>query len=123
MLQNHLRYLLQHSDVCFEMPKDGCYIEVKDAAKHQSLAWVKAYNREAVEDVITRSQTAQTTWKAQTALQRADILWNWYKLIIDNQEHLAQILTAEQGKPLAEARGEIAYAWLRITQISAANTG
>ncbi|KAF5302737.1 hypothetical protein FQR65_LT19070 [Abscondita terminalis] len=92
------------------MPKDGCYIEVKDAATHQSLAWVKAHNREAVEDVITRSQTAQTTWKAQTALQRADILWNWYKLIIDNQEHLAQILTAEQGKPLAESRGEIAYA-------------
>lgn len=110
MLQNHLRYLLQHSDVCFEMPKNGCYIEVKDAATHQSLAWVKAHNREAVEDVITRSQTAQTTWKAQTALQRADILWNWYKLIIDNQEHLAQILTAEQGKPLAESRGEIAYA-------------
>lgn len=46
----------------------------------------------------------------QTALARADVLLAWYNLMLEHKENLAQILTAEQGKPLAEARGEIGYA-------------
>ena len=107
MLPDHLKDLLQHPDVCFEQPLNGCYIEVNDAATNETLAWVKSLDRQAVEQAIARSQAAQTTWKAQTALQRADVLWAWYNLMLQNKEQLAQILTAEQGKPLAEARGEI----------------
>ena len=71
---------------------------------------MKSHDRASVEQVIARSQKAQTAWKAQTALQRADVLWAWFDLMQENKESLAQILTAEQGKPLAEARGEIGYA-------------
>ncbi|NUF13301.1 NAD-dependent succinate-semialdehyde dehydrogenase, partial [Acinetobacter oleivorans] len=53
---------------------------------------------------------AQAAWKKQTALARADVLLAWYNLMLEHKENLAQILTAEQGKPLAEARGEIGYA-------------
>ncbi|OTG85370.1 succinate-semialdehyde dehydrogenase (NADP(+)) [Acinetobacter sp. ANC 4558] len=110
MLQDHLKYLLQHPDIYFEQPSNEGYIQVNDAATNEVLAWVKSHDRQAVEHAIARSQAAQTLWKAQTALQRADILWAWFNLILQNKEQLAQILTAEQGKPLAEARGEIAYA-------------
>ncbi|MEG2569691.1 MAG: aldehyde dehydrogenase family protein, partial [Acinetobacter sp.] len=110
MLQDHLKYLLHHADIHFEQPLNGGYIEVSDAATHAPLAWVKVSDRQAVEQAISRSQAAQRMWKAKTALQRADVLWAWYNLILQNQEQLAQILTAEQGKPLLEARGEITYA-------------
>ncbi len=48
-------------------------------------------------------------WRARTHAERADILMRWHDLVQDNTEDLACILTAEQGKPLAEARGEVAY--------------
>lgn len=110
MLQAQYKDLLQHPDIRFDQPENGGYIEVKDAATHDTLAWVKSHDRASVEQVIARSQKAQTAWKAQTALQRADVLWAWFDLMQEHKESLAQILTAEQGKPLAEARGEIGYA-------------
>lgn len=59
---------------------------------------------------IEAAQAAQPAWRRLTAKERAVILRRWYELIMLNQEDLAQIMTAEQGKPLTEARGEIAYA-------------
>ena len=53
---------------------------------------------------------ALPAWRALTAAQRAALLKNWHRLILENKTALAQIMTAEQGKPLAEAEGEIAYA-------------
>lgn len=70
----------------------------------------KTYDRAGVEAAINRSAKAQAAWKKQTALARADVLLAWYNLMLEHKENLAQILTAEQGKPLAEARGEIGYA-------------
>ena len=52
---------------------------------------------------------AMLAWKQKTAKQRANLLRRWFELMMENQEDLAQILTAEQGKVLAESRGEIAY--------------
>ena len=49
-------------------------------------------------------------WKARPAKERANLLRRWYDLIMANQEDLAILMTTEQGKPLAEAKGEIAYA-------------
>ncbi len=58
---------------------------------------------------IAAAEAAQKSWKTLTAQARAIILKRWFDLIIQHREDLAQILTAEQGKPLAEARGEITY--------------
>ncbi len=58
---------------------------------------------------IEAAETAQKLWARKTAKERAAILRRWFALMMDNQEDLARIMTAEQGKPLAESRGEIAY--------------
>ncbi len=110
MIQNNLQYLLKHPDISLEAPASHDYIEVNDAATGETLAWVKTYDRAGVEAAINRSAKAQAAWKKQTALARADVLLAWYNLMLEHKENLAQILTAEQGKPLAEARGEIGYA-------------
>ncbi len=64
-----------------------------------------AETRQAIE----AASRAQKGWAKKTAKERAGILRKWFTLLMENQEDLAQILTAEQGKPLAESRGEIAY--------------
>ncbi|MDC5574913.1 NAD-dependent succinate-semialdehyde dehydrogenase [Acinetobacter baumannii] len=110
MIQNNLQYLLKHPDISLEAPASNDYIEVNDAATGETLAWVKTYDRAGVEAAINRSAKAQAAWKKQTALARADVLLAWYNLMLEHKENLAQILTGEQGKPLAEARGEIGYA-------------
>ena len=66
----------------------------------------RAETRRAIE----AAQAAQPAWRALTAKERASRLRRWYELMLENQEDLARIMTAEQGKPLAEARGEVAYA-------------
>ncbi|HTM60413.1 MAG TPA: NADP-dependent succinate-semialdehyde dehydrogenase [Burkholderiales bacterium] len=58
---------------------------------------------------IEAADRAWPAWRAKTAKERAAILRKWFDLMMANQEDLAQIMTAEQGKPLAESRGEIAY--------------
>src|SRR5271165_3849986 len=58
---------------------------------------------------IEAAEKAQKLWAKMTAKARAAILRTWFALMMDNQEDLARIMTAEQGKPLAESRGEIAY--------------
>ncbi|MBF7688112.1 NAD-dependent succinate-semialdehyde dehydrogenase [Acinetobacter rathckeae] len=109
MISAHLQPLLQHTDICFTAP-DYPAIEVTDASTETPLAWVKKHDQAEVEQAIARSQIAQSAWKQKTALERADILWAWYNTLIENKAALAEILTAEQGKPLAEAQGEIGYA-------------
>ena len=63
----------------------------------------------ATREAIEGAEVAQKAWAKRTAKERSAILKRWFDLIVDNQEDLAQILTAEMGKPLAESRGEIAY--------------
>jgi succinate-semialdehyde dehydrogenase/glutarate-semialdehyde dehydrogenase len=58
----------------------------------------------------SRRRALRSTWRARTAGERAKVLRRWYELLLANQEDLARLMTAEQGKPLAESRGEIAYA-------------
>lgn len=110
MIDLNLQALLKHPDIHFDAAPTEHYFVVDDAATGQALAWVKASDQAEVEAAITRSAIAQAQWQQQTALVRADILLAWYQLILQQREALAQILTAEQGKSLAEARGEIAYA-------------
>eukprot|EP01037_Dinobryon_pediforme_P024337 gene24337-26104_t len=59
---------------------------------------------DAVREAIDAAYTAQKAWAARTAKERCAILLKWQALMLENSEDLAQILTAEMGKPLAEAR-------------------
>lgn len=58
---------------------------------------------------IAAADAALPAWRAKTAKERASVLRRWFDLVMQHQEDLARLMTAEQGKPLAEARGEVAY--------------
>ncbi len=64
---------------------------------------------EETRHAIEAASRAFPGWKAQTASERAQLLYKWYRLILENADDLARILTTEQGKPLAEAKGEVVY--------------
>ena len=88
----------------------GDVIAVVDPATLQTIASVNAATAADTTLAISAADTAQKTWQQQTAQYRAALLKKWHKLIMENQQDLAHIMTAEQGKPLAESKGEIAYA-------------
>jgi succinate-semialdehyde dehydrogenase/glutarate-semialdehyde dehydrogenase len=84
-------------------------IPVTNPATGEVIAEVADHGAEMTKKAIDAAAAAQKGWAALTAKERAIIMRRWFNLIMENQEDLAQILTAEMGKPLAEARGEIAY--------------
>jgi succinate-semialdehyde dehydrogenase/glutarate-semialdehyde dehydrogenase len=84
-------------------------IPVTNPATGEVIAEVADHGAEMTKKAIEAAETAQKGWAALTAKERAMIMRRWFNLIMENQEDLAQILTAEMGKPLAEARGEVAY--------------
>ncbi|WP_010626964.1 aldehyde dehydrogenase family protein, partial [Halomonas sp. KM-1] len=88
---------------------DEAVIEVIDPASDTRLGSVPRLPQAQVREAIEAADLALPEWKARTAKERAAILRRWYELCMAHQEDLARILTLEQGKPLAEARGEIAY--------------
>lgn len=83
--------------------------DVINPADGELVAKVADFGRGGVSRAIDAAYAVQKSWAAYTAKERADILLKWHDLIIDNQEDMAQILTAEMGKPITEARGEIGY--------------
>jgi succinate-semialdehyde dehydrogenase/glutarate-semialdehyde dehydrogenase len=85
-------------------------IEVRNPATGEIVASVPKLGATETRAAIAAADKAWAPWRARTAKERAAILRKWFELLIANQEDLARIMTAEQGKPLAEARGEIAYA-------------
>ncbi len=89
---------------------DGKVIRVTNPATGAELGTVPALGAAATTDAVSAAAAAFPAWAAKTAKERATILRRWYELILANQEDLAVLMTAEQGKPLAESRGEIAYA-------------
>jgi succinate-semialdehyde dehydrogenase/glutarate-semialdehyde dehydrogenase len=89
---------------------DGTTEAVRNPATGEALGTVPTMGAAETKRAIDAANKAFVTWRAQPAKARAAILRRWADLMIENQEDLAQILTAEQGKPLAEAKGEIVYA-------------
>ncbi|UPA28030.1 NAD-dependent succinate-semialdehyde dehydrogenase (plasmid) [Shinella oryzae] len=87
--------------------KDGRTIAVTDPFDGSVIAHVPDLGVDVVRQAIDAAAVAQVDWARRSAKERAVVLRRWYELIIENADDLAQILTAEQGKPLAEARGEI----------------
>lgn len=83
---------------------------VVDPANGRVVGQVSAVGAEAAARAIDSASAAFATWRGWTAAERAAVLWRWHAAVLQAREDLARILTAEQGKPLAEARGEIDYA-------------
>jgi succinate-semialdehyde dehydrogenase/glutarate-semialdehyde dehydrogenase len=89
---------------------DGRRQDVINPARGTTITSVPLLDAAATRAAIEAAAAAFPTWAARTAKERAVILRRWYDLMLANQEDLATLMTAEQGKPLVEARGEIAYA-------------
>ncbi|MCE2516744.1 MAG: NAD-dependent succinate-semialdehyde dehydrogenase [Alphaproteobacteria bacterium] len=87
----------------------GKTFPIHNPATGELVADVADHGADTIRDAIAKAAVAQKQWAARTAKDRAMLMRAWFNLIMENQEDLAQILTAEMGKPLAEARGEIAY--------------
>ena len=83
--------------------------DVNDPATGKKLADVANLGPADAEAAIAAANTAWGPWKAKTGKERSAILRKWFDLLMANQEDLGRIMTAEQGKPIADAKGEVAY--------------
>jgi succinate-semialdehyde dehydrogenase/glutarate-semialdehyde dehydrogenase len=83
--------------------------DVTDPATGLKLADVPNLGTPETLDAIAAADKAWPAWRAKTAKERHAVMMKWFSLIVANADDLARILTAEQGKPLAEARGEVVY--------------
>lgn len=83
--------------------------DVINPARGDTIAKVANLSREQISAAIDIAYEAQKEWAKKTGKERATILRRWFELMMENSEDLAKILTAEQGKPMAESMGEIAY--------------
>ena len=87
----------------------GASFDVTNPARGDVISTVPDMTEAETERAIDAAYTAQKAWAAKTGKERAAVLRKWYELMVENADDLAAILTAEMGKPLAEARGEILY--------------
>lgn len=90
--------------------EDGSKIEVTNPFNGELLGSIPSLSQSQIEKAVADSEQAQISWAAKTAAERATLLHKWADLIDENHEDLAVLMTAEQGKPLKESRGEITYA-------------
>lgn len=88
----------------------GKSINVSNPATQQNIGTVPSLDTHEIRNAINSANSALGGWQAKTAKERAHILRNWFNLMMQHQDDLAVLMTAEQGKPLAESKGEIAYA-------------
>ena len=92
------------------VPADsGARFAVTNPATDEIVAQVADMGATETRRAIEAAARAFPAWRRKTAKERAKIMRAWFELIMANQEDLAQLMTAEQGKPLAETRGEVAY--------------
>ena len=87
----------------------GKTFAVTDPANGEKIADVADHGAAETGKAIAAADKARHDWAARTAKERAGLMHAWHDLVIENQEDLARILTAEMGKPLAESRGEIGF--------------
>jgi len=88
---------------------DGSTFAVTNPANGETIAEVASCGTAETKRAIDAAAAAMVDWRKRSAKERAAILRKWFGLMMEAQEDLAHILTAEQGKPLAESRGEVAY--------------
>ncbi|MCA1769709.1 MAG: NAD-dependent succinate-semialdehyde dehydrogenase [Halomonas sp.] len=82
---------------------------VTDPASGETLAEIPDLGADDARDAVAAAEAAWPAWRKRTAKERAGLLRAWYDAIMAHQEELARLMTLEQGKPLAESRGEVAY--------------
>lgn len=87
----------------------GATLPVTDPATGETLATIPALGRSETEQAIACAESVRISWGKTTHASRAALLEKWHQLMLDHADDLAMIMTAEQGKPLAEARGEVLY--------------
>jgi len=85
-------------------------IDVTNPASGELLGTIPKMGADETRQAIEAANAAYPAWRAKTAKERAAILRKWFDLMMENQEDLARMMTAEQGKPLKESMGEIVYA-------------
>jgi succinate-semialdehyde dehydrogenase/glutarate-semialdehyde dehydrogenase len=98
-----------HIDGQWRPARSGQTLQVVNPADRQALGTVPACDDTDTRDAIEAAQAALPAWRAMTAQQRAVLLLRWYELMLAHADDLALLMTLEQGKPLAEAKGEILY--------------
>lgn len=86
------------------------HIDVTNPATGERVGQVPVLGADETRQAIEAASRALPAWRARTAKERSALLRKWFELLLANQDDLARIMTAEQGKPFAEARGEIGYA-------------
>ncbi|WP_199542353.1 NADP-dependent succinate-semialdehyde dehydrogenase [Paraburkholderia kururiensis] len=89
---------------------DGSTFDVVNPATGERIASVPRMGAQETRRAIAAANAAWPAWRAKTAKERSQVLRKWYDLMVQHADDLALILTTEQGKPLAEAKGEILYA-------------
>jgi succinate-semialdehyde dehydrogenase / glutarate-semialdehyde dehydrogenase len=87
----------------------GATQQIRNPANGELIGTVPVMGAAETRRAIAAAAAAQPAWAARTAKDRAIILRRWFELLMENQDDLATLMTAEQGKPLAESKGEIAY--------------
>ena len=87
----------------------GKTVDVNNPATNEVLGTIPNMGADETRRAIEAANAAWPGWRRKTAKERANILRKWFNLIIENQDDLAVLMTAEQGKPLAEAKGEVVY--------------
>ncbi|SWM99889.1 succinate-semialdehyde dehydrogenase [Klebsiella pneumoniae] len=89
---------------------NGDVIAVTNPANGEQLGSVPKMGADETREAIEAANRSLPAWRTLTAKERANILRRWFDLMMENQDDLARLMTLEQGKPLAEAKGEISYA-------------
>jgi len=97
-------------DGAWSAADSGATLAVTNPATDETLGTIPKMGEVETRRAIEAANRAFPAWRAKTAQERSNILRRWYELLLEHQEDLAVLMTAEQGKPLAEARGEIVYA-------------
>ena len=85
-------------------------LEVDNPATGEVIATIPQLDADAVNQAVTAANDAFKLWRKITPAERGELVRKWYELMVEHTDELATIMTTEQGKPLAEAKGEIAYA-------------
>ncbi|MDR8524863.1 NADP-dependent succinate-semialdehyde dehydrogenase [Shewanella fidelis] len=88
----------------------GAKVEIANPATNEVIASVPMMGTAETQMAISAAEKALPAWRALTAKERAAKLKRWFELLLQHQDDLALMMTTEQGKPLAEAKGEVAYA-------------
>ncbi|CAM2928802.1 NAD-dependent succinate-semialdehyde dehydrogenase [Vibrio rarus] len=104
-----MQHITNQSLLSFMVPNEQQGIAVNNPATGDVLGFAPVSVEQDILGSIERASVAQKEWAALPSKSRSAVLLSWYQLILDNKEDLGRLMTLEQGKPLAEAQGEVLY--------------